>query len=262
MPSFRLPIAAATVMGLLAVPAIAGQRGNSGNHGPSTHPTPTHSNGPANAGPKTTKGPNAGPSTKGGGSGSHGPVSTDTSAKNTGRGSPHKSGTTTTTSTTTTTNTSATATSINFAATPVGAKLTKNTALQSKLSTRLTALGYTGTVFEGAYGFKNLGQFVAATNVSQNLGIPFEQLKLQMTGLTVDATGKVMKANLNPDGSVTLVDPANVTKAAPTKSLGQSIQTLKPTADATTAATTATSAAETEIEHTTTPTSKGGKKKS
>ena len=259
MQSLRLPVAVATMMGMLAVPAIAGQRGNSGHHGPSTHPTPTHPTAPANAGPKTSKGPTAGPSTKGGGSGSHGPVSTDTSAKNTGRGSSHKSGTTAPPSTTTATNTS---TTINFATTPVGAKLTQNTALQSKLATKLAALGYTGTVFEGAYGFRNLGQFVAATNVSQNLGIPFEQLKLQMTGLTVDATGKVMKANLNPDGSITLVDPANVTKAAPTKSLGQSIQTLKPTADATTAATTATSAAELEIEHTTTTTSKGGKKKS
>jgi hypothetical protein len=144
----------------------------------------------------------------------------------------------------------------------VGAKLTKNVALQSKLATRLTALGYGGNVFEAAYGFKNLGQFVAATNVSQNLGIPFEQLKLQMTGLTVDATGKVLQANLNPDGSVTLVDPANVTHAAPTKSLGQSIQTLKPTANATTTASTASAEAEHEIEQTTTTTSKTGKKKS
>ena len=243
MESLRRPVAFATLMGVLAVPAFAGQRGNSGNHGPSTHPTPTHQNGPANGGPKTTKG-----------SGSHGPASSGTSAKHTGTGNPHKSGTTTTTS--------ATPTAINFNTTPVGSKLTKNVALQSKLATRLTALGYGGNVFEAAYGFKNLGQFVAATNVSQNLGIPFEQLKLQMTGLTVDATGKVLQANLNPDGSVTLVDPANVTHAAPTKSLGQSIQTLKPTANATTTASTASAEAEHEIEQTTTTTSKSGKKKS
>jgi hypothetical protein len=245
MQSLRRPVAVATLMGVLAVPAFAGQRGNSGNHGPSTHPTPTHQNGPANAGPKTTKG-----------SGPHGPASSGTSEKHTGTGNPHKPGTTTTTSAATT------PTTINFNTTPVGSKLTKNVALQSKLATRLTALGYGGNVFEAAYGFKNLGQFVAATNVSQNLGIPFEQLKLQMTGLTVDATGKVLQRNLNPDGSITLVDPANVTHAAPTKSLGQSIQTLKPAANATTAATTATTEAETEIEHTTTTTSKGGKKKS
>ena len=229
-------------MGVLAVPAFAGQRGNSGNHGPSTHPA--HPNGPANAGPKTNNG-----------AGSHGPASSGTSEKHTGTGNPHKAGTPTTTSATT-------PTAINFNTTAVGSKLTKNVALQSKLATRLTALGYGGNVFEAAYGFKNLGQFVAAMNVSQNLGIPFEQLKLQMTGLKVDATGKVLQANLNPDGSTALVDPANITHAAPTKSLGQSIQTLKPAANATTAATTATTEAETEIEHTTPTTSKGGKKKS
>jgi hypothetical protein len=246
MQSLRRPVAFATLMGVLSVPAFAGQRGNSGNHGPSTHPTPTHQNGPpANAGPKTTKG-----------SGPHGPASSGTSAKHTGTGNPHKSGTTTTATTTSAT----TPTAINFNTTPVGSKLTKNVALQSKLATRLTALGYGGTVFEAAYGFKNLGQFVAATNVSRNLGIPFEQLKLQMTGLTVDPTGKVMQANLNPDGSITLVDPANVTHAASTKSLGQSIQTLKPAANATTAASTASVEAENEIEHTTTTTPKGKKK--
>src|SRR6476661_6551204 len=153
MQSLRRPVAVATLMGVLAVPAFAGRRGNSGSHGPSTHPT--HPNGPANAGPKTTNG-----------SGSHGPASSGSSEKHTGTGNPHKSGTTTTATTT--------PTGINFNTTPVGSKLTKNVALQSKLTTRLTALGYGGNVFEAAYGFKNLGQFVAATNVSRNLGIPFE----------------------------------------------------------------------------------------
>lgn len=50
-------------------------------------------------------------------------------------------------------------------------------------------------------GFKNLGQFVAAAHVSNNLSIPFDQLKLRVTG----------------------TDP---------KSLGQAIQELKPTANA------------------------------
>jgi len=48
-----------------------------------------------------------------------------------------------------------------------------------------------------AEGFKNFGQFNAAVHVSKNLGIPFDQLKLEMTGE-------------NP------------------KSLGQAIQTLRP----------------------------------
>jgi hypothetical protein len=35
-------------------------------------------------------------------------------------------------------------------------------------------------VHDAAAGFKNTGQFVAATNVSRNLGIPFEELKARM----------------------------------------------------------------------------------
>jgi hypothetical protein len=245
MRSLSLPIGVAALVSLTVVPAMAGQRGNSGNHGPSTHTAPTHPNAPANAGPKSTG------STKTTGPGSHGPASSGASTKHTDNGSPKKTGTTqTSTSTPTTTS----PTTVNFAASPVGQKLTKNTALQSKLTTKLTTLGYTGTVFEAAYGFKNLGQFVAATNVSQNLGIPFEQLKLQMTGLTVDAQGNVLKANLNPDGTISMVSPANATNPAGTKSLGQSIQTLKPAADATTAANTANVEAENEIEHTTSTT--------
>ena len=231
MRSLMLSIGVAALVSVMVTPGIAGQRGNSGNHGPTTHTPPTHPNTPANAGPNTTG------STKGNGNGPN-------------KGGPSHTSTSTPTTTSPTT--------INFATTPLGQKLTKNTALQSKLMTKLTTLGYAGTVFEAAYGFKNLGQFVAATNVSQNLGIPFNQLKLQMTGLSVDANGNVMKANLNPDGTISLVDPANVTNAASTKSLGQSIQTLKPSANGTAAADTATEEAESEIEHT----SKNGKSKS
>src|SRR5262249_33448434 len=101
-------------------------------------------------------------------------------------------------------------------------------------------------------------QFVAATNVSKNLEIPFDKLKVQMTGLAVDANGTVTKANVNPDGTVSMVDPAKVTDAAPAKSLGQSIQTLKPTADAHTTANAANKEAESEIEQT----SKNSNKKS
>jgi hypothetical protein len=112
-------------------------------------------------------------------------------------------------------------------------------------------MGYEGTVYQASYGFKNLGQFVAATNVSQNLGIPFEQLKLQMTGLSVAPDGTVLKANLAPDGSVVMVDPALATNPAPTKSLGQSIQSAKSEVNATDAARTATTQADAEINGTT-----------
>lgn len=217
MRNVKLPVAVAALVSLAFVPVIAGQRGNSGNHGPST--PPAHGNQPPTAGPKSNDN----------GSKSHGPNAT----------TPPSSG------------------PINFSSTPLGLKLTRNTALQSRLTTSLTALGYKGTVFEAAYGFKNLGQFVAATNVSQHLGIPFDKLKVQMTGLSVDASGNVTKANLNPDGTVSLVDPAKVTNAAPTKSLGQSIQTLKPGAGAN-SANAANKEAESEIEQT----AKDSKKKS
>jgi hypothetical protein len=223
MRNSTLPVVVVAFVSLSFVPVFAGQRGNSGNHGPSA--PPVHPDKPPTAGPKSTG------TTDDNGSKSHGPhASTPTPTNG----------------------------PINFASTPLGLKLTQNTALQSKLTTNLAALGYKGTVFQAAYGFKNLGQFVAATNVSKNLGIPFDQLKVQMTGLSVDPNGTVTKANLNADGTVSMVDPTKVTNPAPTKSLGQSIQTLKPTADAKTAVNTADKEAESEIEQT----SKDSKKKS
>lgn len=83
--------------------------------------------------------------------------------------------------------------------TPVQQKLQRNTNLASKLEGRLPA----GTdLMLAAEGFRNLGQFVAAVNVSNNLGLSFTELKMRM----VD------------DGM----------------SLGQAIKDLRPTADTTT----------------------------
>lgn len=81
--------------------------------------------------------------------------------------------------------------------TPLQQKLQKNTRLAAKLESRLPA----GTdLMTASEGFRNLGQFVAAVNVSNNLGIPFADLKARMV----------------TDG----------------QSLGGSIQSLKPAADA------------------------------
>ena len=56
-------------------------------------------------------------------------------------------------------------------------KLQSNTQLANRLQSRLPS----GTnVVSAASGFRNLGQFVAAVNVSHNLGIPFSQLKTDM----------------------------------------------------------------------------------
>lgn len=76
------------------------------------------------------------------------------------------------------------------------------------------------TVEAAAAGFKNWGQFVAATNASRNHGIPFEQLKAAMTGIAPGAT---------------------VATTAP-MSLGQAVQSLKGTTTTPTTTTTATTA--------------------
>jgi len=71
----------------------------------------------------------------------------------------------------------------------VAAKLTRNTALASKLQALLPP----GTDLQAAAaGFKNLGQFVAAVHVSQNLGIPFDQLKAKLTGPGAENLGKAI----------------------------------------------------------------------
>jgi hypothetical protein len=86
-----------------------------------------------------------------------------------------------------------------------GELLTQNTQLASKLSGLLPA----GTDLQtAASGFKNLGQFVAAVHVSNNLDIPFATLKCTELA-TADAC-------------------PNMTVPAKGSSLGQAIHTLKP----------------------------------
>jgi hypothetical protein len=94
-------------------------------------------------------------------------------AKDTKKGATSTTPSTTTTGTTTGTTPTGTTTEL----TPVQQKLQKNTNLASKLQSRLPA----GTDLNtAAAGFRNLGQFVAAVNVSNNLGIPFSELKTRM----------------------------------------------------------------------------------
>jgi hypothetical protein len=71
--------------------------------------------------------------------------------------------------------------------------LSKNTHLSSKLQSLLPA----GTnLTDASSGFKNLGQFIAAVHVSNNLGIPFGDLKSKMIG--GESLGKSIEA-LNPN---------------------------------------------------------------
>ena len=238
---------AAALVCFALVPAYPAQRGNSGNHGPSTtkQGPSTTSHGPTKTTTKATgapiaKGPSAKPTTK--------PVKTETRIAKTDHVKAakvdatsvksKKTGTTTTTAangTSTTTGTSTTGTSttaptkttIDFTTTALGQKLAKNTSLSSKLQTRLEALGYKGTVAQAAYGFKNLGQLNAATNQVQNQGYSFNLLKVLMTGTYVDPqTHVVYRANQLPDGTVTLVRARLATNPASTQSLGQAKQAI------------------------------------
>lgn len=96
--------------------------------------------------------------------------------------------------------------------------LSHNTKLDSTLTSKLQSKGLlpAGTDLKDACnGFKNLGQCMAAIHVSHNLNVPFGCLKADMTG-AAPATGTTCPAGT---GSSKM-------------SLGKSIQTLAPHADA------------------------------
>lgn len=74
-----------------------------------------------------------------------------------------------------------------------GELLQQNTKLSGNLGKLLPA----GTDLQtAASGFKNLGEFVAAVHVSNNLGIPFADVKSRM--MTGDSLGDAIRA-LRPD---------------------------------------------------------------
>jgi hypothetical protein len=142
----------------------------------------------------------------------------------------------------TTTNTSTSTSSTNTGTTDSGSNTDSTTTttwrpnnpVAQKLSTKPNILNRVqgvlpaGTNLNAATaGFKNFGQFVAAVNVSNNLGIRFADLKAAMTGTTLAG------------------QPTN----QPTLSLGQAIQKYKgvDTTTATNTANTATAQANAEI---------------
>ena len=83
----------------------------------------------------------------------------------------------------------------------------KNPKLEARL---LTLLPPGSTIQDASHGFKNWGQFVAAAHVSNNLGIPFADLKTRMTGI--------------PPGT-----PPGTPVLTTQMSLGQAIQSFKGT---------------------------------
>ncbi len=203
-------ISAAALIAFVHTPAAFAQHGNSAHTPPPTsHPTSTH-------GPTTqaTHGNSASAhaTTHGSSASSHGSAGSSHGSSGTTHGSSKATSSTTTTSSTSSTTTGTTLT-------PVQEKLQKNTKLASKLQNLLPP----GTdLMKAANGFRNLGQFVAAVHVSNNLNISFSKLKADMVDKNM--------------------------------SLGQSIQDLKPSANATKETETAEHEADTDIRTTTTTT--------
>lgn len=113
--------------------------------------------------------------------------------------------------------------------------LTNNTKLDAKLTSNLQSKGLlpAGTDLKDACsGFKNLGQCVAALHVSHNLNVPFACMKADMTG-TTPAAGTAC-----PTGS-----------GSSKLSLGKSIQSLSPNADAKTEAKNAQKQSDSDIKN-------------
>ena len=177
----------------------------------------------------------SGAETKGSGSKSLKPAKSDTRVAKTDKAvkaqgaqakAEEKTGKTSTNRSSTTTSGTSTRL-VDFTATKVGQKLEKNPALRSKIEAKLQAAGYTGTAYEAAYGFKNVGQLNAATNMVQNQGYSFELIKVLMTGNYVDPdTHQVYRTRQLADGSLQLVKPDLATNPASTLSLGQAKQAI------------------------------------
>ncbi|HMD36753.1 MAG TPA: hypothetical protein VKH42_17385 [Vicinamibacterales bacterium] len=168
----------------------------------------------------------------------HSPKSTPTTA--TSGGTTTTSGGTTKTTSGGTTTTTTDPPKLN----PIASKISSNHGLSSKVAGMLTTIidpktGKAITLDAASMGFKNQGQFIAALHVSQNQGISFLDLKKAMVTSQTTASGTTMSQ---------------------TGSLGQAIQTVKGTSDAT-AVTTAEHQADEDVKTTTTTPTTGSKTK-
>jgi hypothetical protein len=227
-----LAIAASTAL-IISGPAYA-QRGSGGGK-PTTGPSTSH-------GP-TTKPTSSGATTHGQ-SGSHGPTTKPTSSGSTvthGKsgdvhGASPKNAPTTTTQSPTTTSTS-TATTSTTTLTPVQQKLQKNGNLADKLLTRMPEGTDMAGLIAAADGFTNLGQFVAAVNVSNNLGLKFTDLKTRMvdegmslgqaiqdTKKTTDVQAEVTRAETEADA---MIKSSTTSTTSPTSTTSTSTKKTK-----------------------------------
>ena len=230
-----------TTHGKAAVTTTQGPKTTT-THGPKTTTTSTHGS------PKSTS-----PTTHGG-----------SKADATGHGNAKKTSTTTTststgTSTTTGSSTGSTSTGSGTTTTttapetlnPIAQKISANKGLSPKMATLLPS---NLTLNEASKGFKNQGQFIAALHVSQNLGIPFADLKQAMTGIrpipttTTTTTGGTASGTTSGTTSGTGTTSTSTTSEPPQLlSLGGAIKKLKPGADAAAAETKATTQATADL---------------
>jgi hypothetical protein len=198
MPIARFSAAVFAVLWLTG-PAAYAQKGKSGpsthGGGPKTTAPTSHGSSQAAGSPKTTTAT------------SHGNPHTTTATPKT-HGNPHA-----TTSTTTKTNSYPRTTATTGSSTPTTTLNPIAQKLQGKpLGDRIQQmLPKKMTLDAASAGFKNQGQFIAAVHVSNNLGIPFDQLKAAMLGTS--ATTLTNDTSTNP------------------MSLGQAIRKLRPTAN-------------------------------
>ena len=168
----------------------------------------------------TTSSPKGRPTSTGEVSKAKGPktksTSTNSSSTKKSSASTKKNAASTTTSPTTTTTGTGTGTTWE----PTNAVAEKLMGKPNQLAKAKAVIGDTD-INLATDGFKNFGQFNAAVNASQNLGIEFADLKAAMTGITLEG------------------EPTN----KPTKSLGQAIQQYRGDVDADAEAALATSQA-------------------
>jgi hypothetical protein len=163
--------------------------------------------------------------------------STDTKVAKADKKTSDKSVKTATTSTGTTTTTTTTLT-------PVQQKLKQNTNLAAKLESQLPK----GTdLMAASAGFKNLGQFVAAVNVSNNLGLSFDDLKMKIVTdnmslgqaiqavrpLTASPTIEAQRAEYDARGMIAESEQAESSATSKTKSGPVTTATSSPTSSTT-----------------------------
>jgi hypothetical protein len=69
------------------------------------------------------------------------------------------------------------------------ARLASNSALSARIQPLLPA---GSTVAAASTGFRNQGQFIAALHVSRNLNVPFDQLRVKLTGSNPESLGQAI----------------------------------------------------------------------